>query len=369
MQEFFNTKKIIFRGKEVFQVDFVDDIGRRKRHIFHSQAVLDEWMKNRKILIAQKTKSALGRRYSVAQIRDIDAAMSILPKGATLLDAVKNAFFNKKKKDLNECLAEYIEIKKSQVLERGYARALFSRLNDIPRHFQNLDDITSRDIVDALKSIHLSPKTIQHYRAAWGGFFDFCFRRDYIFANPMDKILQTDLPKVIKLAPRFLTVRQTIDFLSVIKKNYPQFLKFYAIALFAGIRIAEIKKMKNADILLSDKKIILPAENVKTRKSFILENLECNLWTFLADLKNDKIIYPTNHQKERICRLLPFKLPHNFARHSFATYHLSKYLDPIKTAAITRHSVQMLNDHYIGGRVEKKIAEEFFSITPEKLLP
>ena len=67
---------------------------------------------------------------------------------------------------------------------------------------------------------------------------------------------------------------------------------------------------------------------------------------------------------ERTNSFKQFNLPHNFTRHSFATYHLSLYFDPAKTSKITRNSEQMLRDHYWGALVEKDIAKQYFQILP-----
>ncbi|NKB23329.1 MAG: hypothetical protein GKR87_02865 [Kiritimatiellae bacterium] len=58
--------------------------------------------------------------------------------------------------------------------------------------------------------------------------------------------------------------------------------------------------------------------------------------------------------------------PKNIARHSYATYHLALYEDPLKTSfQLGHHDTHLLYQHY-RGLATKKEAETFWNIEPHK---
>ena len=331
---------------------------------------LENFLATRKEFVARDATGLIAKKYSVEQMADIKRAMDMLPQGATLTDAVSAFVKYNSSVSISEALATFKSNKAMQRLNDNYFSAVILRLEKFAKSFTDFKNATPKAILEWMLSVTgknnkpISPKTMGHYRGALELFFKFCVRRDFISNNPMDKISHEDLPAVQSKAPGFLSVEQTVEFFNMLKKRYPQHVKFYAIAMFAGIRIEETSKLKPADVDLARKHIIISADVSKTGKPEILEDFEPGFWAWIKSEKKSPILRPGNKVRNRFDRYLTFKLPHNFARHSFATYHYSLYLDARRTCAITRHSEDMLKRHYLGARVPKKEAEAYFAITP-----
>lgn len=189
-------------------------------------------------------------------------------------------------------------------------------------------------------------------------------------ANPMDKIHPDEYAPIggaqanVERKIEFLSVEDARTFMEFIEKERPLYARFYALGLFAGIRVSEIPRLRDEYFRYEDRKIIFPAQIGKVKKAWTLENLPENLWEWLEKYKNAKIIRPSVDERAMLSKNV-VRLPYNFARRSFSTYHLSLYYDPARTARITRNSPQILVNRYFGSLVEKGVAQKYFEITPK----
>ncbi len=219
---------------------------------------------------------------------------------------------------------------------------------------------------DSLKNFLLakgSTKTISLWKGTISELLEFCVSRGALPHNPVKFIHSDELIKPEKeKSIGFLSLEQAKNFMAHLGKEYPRYCRFYAIALFAGIRVAEIPRMKDEYFRFDERKIVFPAQIGKVKKAWIFEDLPQNLWAWLEKYKNYPIKRPSNTLRTNLGKL--FTLPENFARHSFATYHLSLFFDFAKTSRITRNSEQMLKDHYMAALVSKDLAKEYFEILP-----
>lgn len=306
---------------------------------------------------------------SETQIKDIKDALNLLPKNETLTEIVKKHIALNKPIALAEFVADFIEIKKAKHESGNLSKLEFSqiktRLNKLKDTFATFEDITPDTILPFLKERGKN-KTVSNWRGTINEFFNYCVRKDAMKQNPIsvilkDEFLNGETPHEIEI----LTVEKTKEFLTLLETKYPQFAKFYALAMFAGIRVEEIPRMKDEYFRYEDKKIIFPAQIGKVKKPWVLEDLPDNLWTWLEKYKDQPIKRPSNFVRAKTFK--PLNLPHNFARHSFATYHLSLYFDFAKTSKITRNSEQTLKKHYLAKLVDKATAQKYFEILPRQV--
>ena len=300
------------------------------------------------------------------QIKDIKDALAALPKGKTLLDSVKRAWEFDATLSLHDALDKFVLLKQAKnqagKLSDKELRSVRGRICNFKSTFSSFSETTPQALLTYLTSKGRNT-TIQHWKSTVSEFFSFCTNRDMIRANPMlkihaDELIKPDPPHTIG----FLSLKQAQDFLALLEEKYPQNVRFYAIALFAGVRIAEIPRMQDNHFLYDEKKIIFPAQIGKIKKAWTLEDLPPNLWAWLEKYKLTPILPMPRFLRTKIGKEL--NLPYNFARHTFATYHLSLYFDPAKTAKITRNSEQMLKDHYWGALTDKATAKAYFEIMP-----
>lgn len=317
-------------------------------------------------LAARKFDLSFFMSLSGEQIKDIKDALDVLPHGKTLLQSVQKAWEFDSPQYLPDYLDKFLVLKKAKCEAGKLKTAEFAqikgRITKFRTAFKSFADATPQALLAFLLARGRN-KTVKNWRATISEFFSFCVNREAISSNPILKIHTDEFIKPeISAEIGFLSVETALAFLAFIEQKYPQFARFYALALFAGIRVEEIPRMKDDYFLYAEKKIVFPAQIGKVKKAWTLENLPENLWAWLEKYKNTPIIRPSDWV--RAYAFKKFNLPKNFARHSFATYHLSLYLDPRRTSMITRNSEQMLRDHYWGALVDKKTAKAYFEILP-----
>ena len=243
-------------------------------------------------------------------------------------------------------------------------------------------DLAQEYINDVRSKEHA--KTVLH--VLWAFLLDNGFVAENIFHG-------VKIPKVLKDNPPIpiLSVAATRANLNAIR---PEFKPLYALMTFAGIRPEElifdpnskyIKKniLEFQDIDFDRRQIVVRAATSKTRHMRIISNLPSNIWAWLEPIKKWKAVYPreiemlrqagtrtttTNAylQWRKAKDKLPFKVPQDALRHSFATYAYHKIG--------IEHAVEVMGHvggyavfakHYKGLATPDE-AEQYFSILPQK---
>lgn len=317
-------------------------------------------------LAAMKFDLSFFMSLSGEQIKDIKDALNVLPQGKTLLQSVRKAWEFDSSQSLHDFLDKFLAMKKAKYdagkLKFSEFSQIKGRVANFKRAFKSFADTTPQALLAFLLARGRN-KTVRNWRATISEFFSFCVNRDAISTNPilkihMDEFIKSETPYEIG----FLSVDMARAFFAFVEQKYPQFARFYALASFAGIRIEEIPRLKDDYFRYAEKKIVFPARVGKVFKAWTLEDLPENLWAWLEKYKHTPLIRPSDWVRTHAFK--QFNLPANFARHSFATYHLSLYLNPRRTSMITRNSEQMLRDHYWGALVDKETAKAYFEILP-----
>ena len=344
--------------------------GKRHRKNFSS--------KNEAITYANNYKQA--RRFELSfftelspeQIKDIKDAISILPANMSLCDAVKKA---------TEISSSDISILKAwqiyyDVLEKRKGKKIKLRIASFFTDFNDWSYAVPNKILDWLLQRGM-PKTIKEYYSELKSFFSFSVRRGFIKKSPIDSIKpSTDLPKVKRADIATWTDFDDLKlFFQFLKEKRPQWVNWFCIACFAGIRNAEINRLKPEFFDRENKIITMPYNITKTGDSWIMEDLlPNNIWACL-----DKYGYEIKPLSDSASRRLheafskwyeqktnkPFVWKDNICRHSFCTYHLSLHRNPIKTAMLLKHrNPDTMWQHYLAGLVKKDVAKAYFEIVP-----
>lgn len=101
-----------------------------------------------------------------------------------------------------------------------------------------------------------------------------------------------------------------------------------ALALFAGVRTAELQRMSRDAIAFDHRRVVVRAAWAKTRRARTLNDLPENLWEWLERYppRGERVI-PMNYRNfrrscmgARVAAGLGERWPHNAFRHSFASY-------------------------------------------------
>ncbi len=152
-----------------------------------------------------------------------------------------------------------------------------------------------------------------------------------------------------------------------IEQNAREFVPFYALRLFVGLRTAEAEKMRWEWIDFENHRITIPAHICKTRDAWIIlpEFLPDTVFHWLKPFyrKKGEIKFPYNRQANRVAKNCGWK--QNVMRHTFATMHVAFYHDEGKTILATRHSnIATLRSHYRGVNQTREDAQKFFALRP-----
>lgn len=355
------TKKCIIHGNVRWRVLFKDE-GKWKRKFFEKESDANQFAKKFDKLRKENTYDKELMLLSESVKIDIIEAIRKLPKGKTLLDSVIRAWSYVSEFTPEYCSKGFLDVKTNTCKSPDEYTHVKGRITNFIETFKTFDEATHDKILEYLKAKG-SPKTVINWKGTIVDFYNYCIKKEYISANPFNKIIDDDFIKLKHNSKGFLSVEKAKFFLSKLEKEYPNFVKFFILGMFAGMRSSEISKLDESCIFYDERIITLPRSIVKTQDSWLLEDLPDNLWDWLCKYRYREIIRPTNRERTDLAD--KFNLTHNFARHSFATYHLSLYKDVERTRFITRHTdPQTLQNAYFGALVSVDVAKEYFSILP-----
>lgn len=344
---------------------------RRKKAYFNTKEEARSWLKQYKMSLGVDLSDLA--TLSKNQLADIRKAIEILPVGHSLTEIVSeyNKTIAETKISLSNAWEEYQEHKK--VLNSGKKPKF--RITHFFEDFPTWQDASNvKAVLEWLKE-RGAPKTIKEYRAELKQFFDYADRRGYWHKSPIDRISGADLPKIKRAYIPVWTIDDIKFFFDWLEAERPHRVLWFAIACFTGIRRAEINRLKPEYFDLKNRRITLPYHSTKTGDTWLMEDLTNNFWAFvesyglksLSPICDSRFTVLTN-DFEAYCRAngRNFKWGHNICRHSFCTYHLSLYRNPVQTALLLRHrNPAQMWQHYLAGLTTKDIASDYFSIEPK----
>jgi integrase len=142
-----------------------------------------------------------------------------------------------------------------------------------------------------------------------------------------------------------------------------------ALAAFAGIRTAELRRLNWHDIDLVRGYVNIAATKAKTAQRRLIK-MEPNLLAWLAPFAKktgplwtgDENLYMS--QMTRREQVAGITMPHNCLRHSFASYHLAKYQDAARLSLDMGHTSPKLIFNTYREVVYPEAAEKYFAILP-----
>jgi hypothetical protein len=169
-----------------------------------------------------------------------------------------------------------------------------------------------------------------------------------------------------------LSVRDTARLFAFALNHKRVALGRLALEAFAGLRFGSSTRLEKADIHFEDRGILLPAFKLKTgmvdgRRHYI-DGLPGNLWEWLAATTPDAWTLTGSdwmHIKSDLFRDAEVPHPRNCLRHSFATYHVSGYKDPGRTAFLLCHRNQEKLWSNYRGNAEQSWGKLYFEISPK----
>jgi integrase len=263
---------------------------------------------------------------------------------------------------------EVLEAKRKDGMSATYIADLKKRLATFCADFGNrpIAAITVEDLDDWLRNLNCGPKSRANYRANVGVLFSYAERRRMLDSNP---ILHTARPKLPDNPPEIFAVDELAALLNAASKRAPEMVPMLAIAAFAGIRDAEVKRLDWSEIDQKRGHIEVKASKAKSARRRIVE-MQPNLREWLRPYAGmTGPVVPSNSRKKldliRKAAGLA-RWPKNGARHSFASYRLAATHDAPRVASELGHtSPQMLYSTY-RELVLPMEAERYWRIVPTR---
>jgi integrase len=332
-----------------------------------------------KYLRAIEPLNTIGVELDVA-VQEYLAAVRNLPEGATLKDAVE--FYRCRRvapletRTVQQVVDEMLAAKRSAKLSDVHVEDLEYRLNRFAGDFQiNIGDVSGRMIQAWLDGMEASGRTKQNYLRHVAALIRFAIKRKHLPKDALDEVEAVETPKQDVTE---VEIFKPVEMTEILSAARPEMVPWLAIAGFAGLRSAEIKRLDWSEVNLTERHIEIKASKAKTaarRLVPITDNLAYWLKPFAKESGNivtfeswwnqiPKIVEAVNARRERNGLPQNFKWRHNALRHSFCSYRLAAIKNAAQVALEAGNSPQMIFRHYRQVVTESEAAK-WFSIAPE----
>ena len=317
-------------------------------------------------------------------IADYVSAARRLPGDTTLKDCVdfylKRHPSNLPPKTVREAVDELVATKRAARKSDIYIKDLSGRLGDFADAFSvRLSSVTGRQVEDYIRGLGGAGRTQNNRRRLIGTLFKFAIRRGYL-PKDHDELsaverADDDSGEIEIFTPGEMRKLFTACAATVIERGKERtragLIPALAIAAFAGLRSAEVKRLDWSEVHLtgSEKFIELKASKAKTasrRIVPIVDNLAAWLTPHVQEFgpvvpceRLDKQLF------ERIGPQAGMEWRRNALRHSFISYRLAVVKDIGQVSLEAGNSAQMIFKHY-RQLVTEEQAKDWFCIMPPK---
>jgi len=377
------TTHVTVRGKKYLRylVRYDDEAaGTRKRRTFGTLAEARRFAEQcgRDAAIAAERQAILQRRVgeedaaklSAAHLRDAVAALAVLA-GRGSLTAAAELFvrdYEARKRDVPtvaRMVETYLDESVAQGLRPRSLGDLRHRLSRLAEAFgsRRINDVSHAEAQQWLAGLctrerrPLSALSRQHFRFAAGALFNRAVELGYIDANPIAAKTRSRRAKGsnrMESTAEILTPAEAKALLFAAAEHVPSVMPALALALFAGVRSAELSRMTWERHVSLEKGMVLISGDIAKKRSVRNIAMMPNLvrWLALAPSR-EGFVMPQGKAGRTAIELARSKAkltrwPHNGMRHSFASYHLEFFQDPQRTSLMLGHrgGSDLLFEHY-----------------------
>ena len=319
------------------------------------------------------------------QLAEAIQAYALLPKGVSLLEALKKGLDRigspETDKPVSEAVQEYLEEKRaSQSLTERTLSEYTSELKKFAAAFPSDVLGVSRPVLAKYICGIGTPYQQMHMRIAVSAFFSWCKLREYVKENPADGIVTAPIKKSNK---GILTPAQTKKILSILvrrvreakddyaKERARKMVTYSALCLFGGLRPMEAFRLPAEDI--HDSEIYVSDTTAKShghQERTVPINATLKAWLTAYPARGSMTTFATISGAQQYLGEVKAEAgltgnTQDIFRHSAGSYWLQIEGDSAKIALWLGHTQDVANTHYRNKRVTKKDAEEYFSLTPK----
>jgi len=322
----------------------------------------------------------------------IEGARKLEPYGATVAEAVEHyvAFLESRRGGvpLTQVVKELTAARTTEGASARYVQDLRLRLGRFTEAFpkKTSREITTADVDAFLANLGLAPGTANTFRRDLRTMFEFAVGRGYVEKNPVDRagIFKNKAGKI-----EILTIEQTARLLTACDDST---LPAVALAVFCGLRQAELERLQWSAVDLDEKIVTVDASIAKTGSRRVVD-IPDNAVAWLAPhAKKSGDVMPSDFRRlfdrarvragfkpsfegreddvlqdlltaaeKRKADLLPW--PANCLRHGAISYRLAMTKDIGRVATGAGNSPAIILRHY-AELVKPTAAAAFFQITP-----
>lgn len=384
----FEIRKAKIGGQTFYQVrEPSPDGGPSKRRTFRLKSDAKTFVAKAKV--QQENYGAAAFAISDTLRTDaVRAAELLKDTGATLTEAARffKAAHDSKQNGIPiaEAVTRYLASRRGEIKNKAHKETLASRLNLFATAAagKNTTTITPEDIESFLEGLTFEPRTKSHYWTHIRSLFAFCRKKGWAAANPAEDVSR---PKVIHGDIAILTPQQAALLLASCDERIRAGV---AIAMFCGLRKAEIARLDWQAIDFEQGQITLGAAQAKTNSRRVVP-LRKNARAWLLPLrKASGPVWPAGETPRDLwtqARILagfgPFEhtsktagemqkkakgltpWPANALRHSAISYNLAGDPNLARVAYESGNSPGVVQKHY-NGLASPAAAKKFFAIMP-----
>ncbi|MCE9518155.1 MAG: tyrosine-type recombinase/integrase [Verrucomicrobia bacterium] len=296
----------------------------------------------------------------------IDAESSLAKYGKTLKDAL--AFYlthlqtTHSSKPIHEAVDALLLHRQRKGKSERYQYDLRLKLESLETRFPErmIGEITAAEVEAWLDSLTVAPVTYNNFRRVLHVLWAFALDKQWVRENVVSRI---ELKTVRAQRPGILTVAQARALLNA---SDPAILPYFAIALFGGVRDAELKRLDWRDVQFLTGYIRIDASVSKTGRERLVPITD-NLKEWLHPVAKPRgPITPDNwraliFKARKTAKIMDW--PHDATRHSFGTYEMARTKDIGHVSEVMGNSPAICQRHYKAA-VPFEQGDEYFAINP-----
>jgi len=354
------------RGRN-WQVDYGKLNGRRVQRSFKTKELAKGDINEHAVqaLVRQKDIEENGiclQHLTRSQRIDVLEALDMLGGGASLRHAASFYLELHAAPDVSPTVQEVFEenkqAKRKTNCREWHLRTINYRIGKFAQRFgdTSISEITPGKIeqwLDKYKSNRKKPigcVSRNNFLAYLNAFFNFAVKKGFAAGNPVERIDRTrlDRPEIAILTPD--EVRRL---LFAARDHVPELLPYLTIAVFAGVRPAEVQRLTWDRVNFDLKYIHIAGGTAKVRGERYVDMEDVLIeWLRGYRQKSGQICPQSTYGFTRLFNKVRDKAglkqswKPDVLRHTYASYHVAKYERKDKTAMMMGNSVKMLDRHY-----------------------
>ena len=363
------------KGEEWHQVDCGNRNGKRFRRTFQTEAEAKRFYRQEQERL--KSHGTLASTIPVRQLVEMvdcwERARKLGVSIGALLDRVESGtgfdYTSPEGAVTLRQAADALYAAKSRDTTAGYLKNLRLAVDRFVsgREAQPVSSVSHGDIQEWLDNLGHSNGGAA-YRLRVNTLFAFAMRQGWVHKNPCHR-----LERVRKVygAPTILTPMQWGRVLAFVCRQRPDYLPWFILAGFEGLRPFEADQIQRDDIDLEHGLLTVRGETSKTGRKRVIElgqhTLEWLRWSLAnggnLGFRSETRVKYTN-RVARLALRLP-QWPKDVLRHTAASVMCAVWKDAPRAALHLGNSVPVIMRHYLNA-IPPRVAQRYWSYRPSK---